>query len=446
MKLPDWLPKLTRHDELLRAANGLCPKRDGWYKSVDGKTRYICKPCPVKTAAGLLGKRLVEIRDKEAGVDRVRRVRPGRLTLDGLAEAYGAWLWQRLTTGIPRKLSRRTYDDAIAVIDRFVDVAGPDRPASEIGPDDFTRYAQNRFVKRAASSVRREIIYIEAWARWASPGIRRAGLLDHPWNFGPDFEKPSDSAIAHGAAETDKSYSPDQLRSAFRAVRRSAIYRAAGLLGLNCGFLARDVATLPISAVDLQSGVIRFARGKTGVARLCVLWPWTVRAMRKYLGVRPNTTNPEASGLFFATANGLPYSRSSADGMDPGRQYDGIGNRWHKLTGLPFSGLRSTFATAADDWSDQRAVDLVLGHRSHESIRSRHYAKRFEITRIENLAWHVWPRVLGRKSPMSERILRARANSPASPAPDVAPKTPHTQPAQSDTSAGSTPVAEHPTP
>jgi hypothetical protein len=118
MKLPPWLKPLTARDERLRAAHGLTAKRDGWYKSIDGETRYVCKPCPVPDAAALLPARIQAIRDKAKGqaTPPTVRVTPGLLSVEALAEAFIKWLYQRLTTGVPKKLARRTYDDYVAVL------------------------------------------------------------------------------------------------------------------------------------------------------------------------------------------------------------------------------------------------------------------------------------------------------------------------------------------
>jgi hypothetical protein len=43
--------------------------------------------------------------------------------------------------------------------------------------------------------------------------------------------------------------------------------KTAILLGINCGFGATDIATLPQSAVDLDAGWIEFPRPKTAIER-----------------------------------------------------------------------------------------------------------------------------------------------------------------------------------
>jgi hypothetical protein len=47
------------------------------------------------------------------------------------------------------------------------------------------------------------------------------------------------------------------------------------------------VARLPLSAVDLDAGVIDFPRPKTGIPRRCPLWPETAAAIRELLAKRP---------------------------------------------------------------------------------------------------------------------------------------------------------------
>lgn len=396
MKRPEWLPPLSARDERLRAAHGLTPKRDGWYKAVDGRTRYICKPCPVPEAAALLPARLDGIRRDDAA--RTVPVHKAALTLEGLADLYVTWLRQRLETGLPKKLSRRTYDDNLETIARFVAAVGPARLAESVGPDDFSRFARARFTGRAASTVRREVIYIEAFANWAAPGSRKAGHLTRPWQYGPDFRKPSEDEISTSAADSDKAYTPKQLRAAFRAVKGNDFLRAAGWVGLCAAMQPKDVALLPEDAVDLGTGLVTFARGKTGVGRMAWLPPAAVVAVRRYLAGRCETCDPDARGLLFRTETGRPYYRS-AKGSAAGTRFDYVGMKWSTLTGLPFSGLRSTAATIADDFEDQRAVDVLLGHKSGSTtrkIRSKHYAKKFSPERARRLVEHVVAQSFGR--------------------------------------------------
>lgn len=413
-KLPDWLPKLGPRDEQRRAAAGLTPKRDGWYKSVDGRTRYLFKPMPLADALERLDDRLKEIRG-QAPV--TVKLTPDTLTIEALAELYLAWLLTRHQTGVPKKLARRTYDDNVKTLGAFVEAVGPHRPAHLLGPDDFTRYVEQHFAGIAASSRRRMIIYVEAFLNWAGPGRKRMNLIPHI-DPGPNWVKPTDDEITTAAVDSDKAYTPVEVRAAFDAVVDSPMLIAAAHLALGGAFIPKDLGTLPESVVNLESGEIRFPRGKTGVGRQCYMVPEAVAAVRRYLAVRPAACHPSAAGLLFRSRNGLPYARDEVDADAPdaaGSHYNSIGNQWLKVTGLPLSGLRSTFATIADDWPDQRAVDVVMGQKSghaNRSVRSKHYAKKVKPERVRQLCEHVW--------------LHAFAPGPPKPARRVAPPAPPT--------------------
>lgn len=389
LKRPDWLPELRAREEAKRAAAGLTPKRDGWYKSVDGQTRYLFKPMPLAEALAKLDDRLKTIRGQ---TPQVVKLTPHTLTVDALAEMYLAWLLERVQTGTPKKLARRTYDDNVATLDEFVDCVGEQRPAHLLGPDDFSRYVKRHLAGKAASTRRRKIIYIDAFLNWAGPGRKRMNLIPLI-DPGTDWVKPSDDEVTTTAVDSDKAYTPAEVQAAFARVAGSPMLNAAGHLALSGAFLPIDLGTLPESIVDLDGGFVRFPRGKTGVGRMCYMVPETVAAVRAYLKVRPEKCEPPAEGLLFRSKNGLPYARNEVDDDAPGdvgAHYNSIGNQWNKMTGLPLSGLRATVATLADDWHDQRAVDVVMGHRSGHSIRSKHYAKRFSPERIKAVCEHVW--------------------------------------------------------
>jgi integrase len=159
--------------------------------------------------------------------------------------------------------------------------------------------------------------------------------------------------------------------------------------------------------VDLENAVIRFPRGKTGVDRLCPLVPETVKALRAYLEFRGKLKrcDPAADGLFFRTRQGKPYFRHymKADAPeDASTEYNRVSKQWTAAIGLPFTGLRSTFATYADEWPDERAIDVILGHkagRKGRHVRVKNYAKKFSADRARRLVDYVWPRAFGVEVP-----------------------------------------------
>lgn len=402
-----WPAKLSRKEERLRAAAGICAKRDGWYKSIDGKTKYLFRPMPLAKALAMLDSRIENIRSGG-----VRTVHPGQITLKRLIEMFLASMWGRVKAGTMR---RRTYDDYVNALGRFEEVTGGHRLAGEIGQVHFSQYHKT-IDRRAVSSIRREIQYIDRLFNWAGPGKRSRNLIPFAIR-GPEWVKPSDEQLSAAAAEADKSYSFEQLRAAFAAVADDPLLLAAAHLGFGSGFIPADIARLPLDRPDLDNGIIIFPRGKTGVSRICTLIPAGVEAMRNYLAYRAKFRNMVVSdtGLFFVTIYGNAISQYQGEDELAGREINWITKRWRAKVGLPFTGLRTTFADLVDDWPDQRAIDMVLGHKAGKMgkhIRTKHYAHRFSPERVRRLVEHAYELAFGPELRFLPAALPARLPAP----------------------------------
>jgi integrase len=136
------------------------------------------------------------------------------------------------------------------------------------------------------------------------------------------------------------------------------------LLGINCAFGNTDVATLPLTALDLEKGWVNFPRPKTGVPRHSPLWPETVAAIRDVLAHRPEPKDPADAGLVFLTRRGTTWVRASGRGN---ALANAIGTVLCKLgingrRGLGFYTLRHVYATVAGEAKDPVAVDHIMGH------------------------------------------------------------------------------------
>jgi hypothetical protein len=68
------------------------------------------------------------------------------------------------------------------------------------------------------------------------------------------------------------------------------------LLGINGGFGNAGCGHLPLSAVDLEAGMIDFPQPKTGIPRRCPLWSETVHAIREASADRPEPKKEEHAG------------------------------------------------------------------------------------------------------------------------------------------------------
>lgn len=390
IKRPHWLAPLSRRDEALRRHHGLWPGRDGWYKTIAGRKRYIARPMPLADVVAILPARLAELAGRSPQDQ--SRLAVANTTLRELVEVFLAHLWQRHLSGTPRKLSRRTYDDYADVLARFVACVGADELAARAGPDWFTAFARTN-AHRAATSRRRDAIYLTAFFNWAGPGRHSLGFFRQPVVFGPDFGRPTEHDMRNSLAQRSVCYTPEQFAEALMRVRDCPLLLAFGLLGLNCAFLPSDMTQLPMSAIDLESGLVEFPRPKTGIERRAVLMPETIYYLRRWLAVRPVPANDAADRLLLR-ADGRPYDQRRRSGPDARVNHGStLASYWRQATDLPPRGLRTTFATYADDFADQRAVDVIMGHAA-STIRSKHYVKRFEPDRLRAAIEHVWRKVV----------------------------------------------------
>ncbi|MGQ0637660.1 MAG: hypothetical protein ACT4QC_24040 [Planctomycetaceae bacterium] len=169
--------------------------------------------------------------------------------------------------------------------------------------------------------------------------------------------------------------------------------KAMILLGVNCGFGQTDLAKLPKSALDLDTGIVSFPRVKTAVPRRIPLWPETVTAIRKALKVRPEPRDPADADLMFVTKCGNRWTRIS----DKGGPIDSIGLEFGKLLtklklkrkGLNFYALRYVFGTISSDACDQVATNAMMGHLPASDDMPGRYRERVADERLRKVVDHV---------------------------------------------------------
>ena len=156
---------------------------------------------------------------------------------------------------------------------------------------------------------------------------------------------------------------------------------------LNCGFGPTDCAMLPLAAVDLDIGLIDFARPKTGIPRRCPLWPETVEALRAAIAERPTPRQDAAAGLVFVTARGRQWiSGNTAHPVTVAvvALMKSVGV--HRKGRGPYTG-RHVFRTIADGSRDQVAIDLIMGHS--DPSMAGHYRERIDDSRLRAVGEYV---------------------------------------------------------
>ena len=235
-----------------------------------------------------------------------------------------------------------------------------------------------------------------------------AGLIDKPIRYGPAFKRPSKKILRLArAAKGPRMYEVGQLRQIVEAA--GIPLKAMVLLGVNCGFGNADVAALPLTALDLESGWVTFPRPKTGIPRRCPLWPETIVAIRQALAKRPTAKNQENADLVFVTKYGgrwgkVTIGEPDANGKLKLTNDDPIAKEFVKLTkrlklhraGLAFYALRHTFETIGGDARDQVAVDHIMGHAQDDMASV--YRERISDERLKAVTDHVHQWLFGAES------------------------------------------------
>jgi integrase len=302
-----------------------------------------------------------------------------RVEGDGWREALEEY--KKVADDLHAGRTPRTKTDGLTVADlcnRFLTAKLRKWQAGEIGPRSFGEYRDttdllvNAFGKTrlvddlAADDF--EALRATMAGRW---GPARLG-----------------NGMRHRAANGTKMLEAADLHQLLDAAR--VPMRAMILLGLNCGFGNSDLATLPLSALDLDSGWVDFPRPKTGIARRCPLWPETIAALRAAIAARPAPHDPADAGLVFLMRNGRRWvhyaERSRTNRVS--LHFRALLRRCGLYrAGLGFYTLRHVFRTIADAARDPVAADLIMGHS--DSTMASHYRERIDAARLLAVAEHV---------------------------------------------------------
>jgi integrase len=284
----------------------------------------------------------------------------------------------RVETG---ELGQRTWDEYKVACDMIVTAFGKRRRVADLGPEDFQALRKRLAAKFGPVRLGNQIQSIRSVFRYAY----EADLMDRPMRFGPSFKKPSKKVLRlHRAKQGPKLFTAEQIRRMVAAA--SQPLKAMILLGINCGFGNADCGRLPLAAVDLDAGMIDFARPKTGIVRRCPLWPETVEAIREALAERPEPQEPAAAGLAFVTKYGRGWGvHDSSITHETQKLLRQLGINGRK--GLAFYALRHTFRTVADESKDQPAVDHIMGHARDDMATV--YRERISDERLRAVAEHV---------------------------------------------------------
>jgi integrase len=350
----------------------LFPHGNGqWAKKVRGRLVYFG---PWEGPGAALAKYLAEKDDLHAG--RHPRPTPEAVTVKDVCNAYLNAKQARVDSG---ELSARTWMDGKEACDLIVGQFGRQRLVSDLRADDFNRLRARMARRWGPVRLGNVINRVKGVFKH---GLE-SGLIDRPVCYGPEFRRPSAGVLRrHRASNGEKMFEAPALRELIGAA--PAPLKAMVLLGVNAGFGNNDVASLPLSALDLDRGWINFPRPKTGIARRCPLWPESVEAIREALASRPAPGNSADAQTAFLMSSGRRWVRVTEKSRT-----DNLSVVFAALLkkvgayreGVSFYTLRHVFRTVADEVRDPVAIDLIMGHA--DTTMAGHYRERISDDRLK---------------------------------------------------------------
>jgi integrase len=359
-----------------------------WAKKIRGRLHYFG---PWDDPDAALKKYLEQKEALHAG--RKPRTDAGAVSVKDAVNAFLNAKRARVESG---ELSPRTFIWYKLAADEVIAGMGKARLVADLDPEDFARLRDRMARKWGPHQLGTVIQYIRSIFKH----VFDSGLIDRPVRVGPGFKRPSAKTMRlHRAAQGPKLFTADEIRRMIGAAGTTV--KAMLLLGINCGFGNTDCATLPLSAVDLEAGIIDYPRPKTGIARRCLLWPVTVQVIREALAQRPEPAGPTDAALVFLTKHGRAWVKNISDRCIRAESVKDItGRRISQDTaallrklhingrkGIGFYTLRHTFRTIADEARDQPAADYIMGHEVPHM--SSIYRERISDDRLRAVAEHV---------------------------------------------------------
>jgi integrase len=298
------------------------------------------------------------------------------------------------------ELTMRSWYDYHQTGQRVLKVFGQDRLVETLEPTDFETLRADFGITWGPVRIGNEINRTRMFFRYGF----EIGIISRPVKFGPGFKRPSRKKLRTVRAlarhkDGARMFSAEELRRIIDAALQPM--KAMTLLGINGGLSGMDVATMPLTALDLDKEILDFPRAKTGVDRVIPLWPETVQAIRAWLALRPEPKHPDDAHLLFLTKQRRPWYRHGrfVENDKGGAEVKGIDNPVSKsfrvlLSKLGISGkrnflaLRHGFRTIARGARDREAVDFIMGH-TDESMAVHYLEDRLSDERLRHVTEYV---------------------------------------------------------
>ena len=322
----------------------------------------------------------VQADDLHAG--RTPRAKDGAFRVADLCNHFLTAKLERQKAG---ELGARSFAEYKATTDLIVGAFGANRPVDDLTAGDFQGLRSQMAARWGPVRLGNAIGRVRSVFKFGYEN----GHLDKPVRYGSEFHKPGRATLRkHKAQNGPKMLEAEEVRRLLG--EPGTQLKAMILLGINCGFGNTDVATLPMSALDLDRGWVTFPRPKTGIPRRCSLWPETVAALREVLADRAKPAGFDGLGLVFINSRGSTWVKA----VDEWRS-DKVSIAFRTLIkrlglhreGSGYYTCRHVFRTIADGAKDPVAIDLIMGHADH--TMGGHYRQRVDDARLRAVTDHV---------------------------------------------------------
>jgi integrase len=362
----------------------LTPHASGtWQKKILGKTHYFGKwgrrvNGKLERIPGDGWKEALEIYEAQAAdlhAGTIPSATPGALTLIELCNEFLKSKERKQAAG---ELSVRMFADYKDIKNLLVATFGEKRHIETLTARDFGKLREKMAEKWGPVRLGNSITRVKSFFKFGLDN----DLIEKAIRYGSEFKKPDKAVLRkHRGNSVPKMIEPISLQKIIDAAEHPL--RAMVLLGLNCGFGNNDCATLPLTAINLETRWIYFPRPKTGIDRRCPLWPETVTAIQEAIQARPKPKSDEDSGRTFISERGtamvraLGSSRVDLVAIQFGKLLKSLG--LHR-EGLGFYALRHVFRTVADAARDPVAIDIIMGHG--DPSMGAHYRERVDDSRL----------------------------------------------------------------
>ena len=289
----------------------LTPHASGkWMKKILGKIHYFgrwarVENCKLVRVEGDGWKEALDLYQSQAAdlhAGRTPRVHTDGLTIADLCNRFLTGRLRKMEAG---EMGPRMFVEYKEITDLLVANFGGRRLVDDLAADDFAQLRAAMAKRWGPVRLGNAITRAKSVFKYGTEN----GLIEKTIRYGSEFRKPDKAVLRrHKAKNGGKMIEAEQLRRLLDAIGGKEVettdetgepvktrlapnpqLRAMTLLGLNCAFGNNDVASLPLSAVDLDSKMIDFPRPKTGIGRHCPLWPETAAALRTVIESRPAT-------------------------------------------------------------------------------------------------------------------------------------------------------------